>query len=68
MANNETKDNQVEVAEEIDTEDMDSYQYASGFEDGYSQAIHDFLNDECFIPIIVQAREWYDKKGNNAHR
>lgn len=67
MDNTEVEINQVEVAE-INLEDTGSYQYSEGFEDGYSRALTDFLDDECLNPIVVQAREWYDKKENNAHR
>lgn len=41
--------------------------YAS-WNKGYMDALEDLLNDECFYPVIVEAREMLAKKEANAHR
>lgn len=42
-------------------------EYSEGYETGYLLALEDFLNDECMIPVVVQAREMYEKKARLAH-
>ena len=34
----------------------------AGWNKGYLAALEDLLNDECFFPIIVEAREQLAKK------
>lgn len=43
-------------------------EYSKGFETGYAQALMDLFDDECMNPIVVQAREWMDKKAHLADR
>jgi hypothetical protein len=43
-------------------------EYNRGFSEGYLAALADYINDECTDAIIVEAREWADKKERRAHR
>jgi hypothetical protein len=38
------------------------------YAEGYAQALMDILDDECTDPMVVEAREWMDKKERRAHR
>jgi hypothetical protein len=42
-------------------------EYDKAFLDGYNSALDDFLNDEANSPLVVQAREWYEKKARRAN-
>ena len=37
------------------------------YSEGYAQALIDILDDECTNPMVVQAREWMDKKEHRAN-
>jgi hypothetical protein len=62
------KQGKVELERELALETIHPGVYDDGFKDGYTQALEDFLNDEANSPLVVQAREWYDKKAHNADR
>lgn len=38
----------------------------AAWNEGYTAALEDLLNDECFYPIIVEAREMLEKKARLA--
>jgi hypothetical protein len=42
-------------------------EYDKAFLDGYTAALEDFLDDEATSPLVVKAREWYDKKARNVN-
>lgn len=37
------------------------------YQQGYTQALSDLLDDECMTPAVVEAREWMDKKDRHAN-
>jgi hypothetical protein len=49
----------------MDTADPKAYAL---WNKGYLDALQDLLNDECFYPIVVEAREQLSKKEANANR
>lgn len=36
--------------------------YEKGYAEGYLAALADYLNDECTDAIVVEARQWAEKK------
>ena len=50
------------------TEPLITEEYDAGYKAGYLDALADYFNDECTSAIIIEAREWAEKMGRNAHR